>query len=503
MPILKSLRKQSDITRWALILAEFIFFYLFILLSIYKAWPYHNYLRFLMLIPMYHAGAKFGYAGNIITSMLVLFLFVPIIPLDRDDGIYFFNTTSSIASIVLYIVFGVIVGGIVGAARKTRQYIETLSNILMSILGEPDERSVMLRACSEAASLTESAGGAVLVRPHDKAPLSNWLLLSKPADELPAKETNGLPADNILVWCARRNVPFTSNSAMHDPRLNVDAPAAHIKSIIAVPVSFEDTVYGAILLTNRKNDDNYSGKDLSIAKTIADTAAGAIHNMVQEQERQEEKLREEQIRDLFSRFVSSSVADYVLEHPDLLEGRWQEVTVLVSDIRGFTSLSEKIAAHALVAQLNEYFTAMVDVIFNNKGTIDKFIGDCIIAYWGAPAPDPAHAANALRAASEMSRALDSLNASWAARGIPSFSAGIAIHTCDALMGNLGDERKKSFTIMGEEVDKTSRLESLTKTLHSKIILSETTARAVGDDPRIAPIPDAPDGSGQLFSYAME
>jgi adenylate cyclase len=197
------------------------------------------------------------------------------------------------------------------------------------------------------------------------------------------------------------------------------------------------------------------------------------------------------------------VADFVLENPGLLKGRWQEVTILVSDIRDFTAMSERTAPHDLVSQLNEYFTAMVDVIFENRGAIDKFIGDCIIAYWGAPAPDPEHAAHALDAAGDMARALDALNASWAARGMPRFSTGIAVHTCKVLIGNLGDERKKAFTIMGEEVDRAIALEAMTKQLGACVIASESAALAAGHGARLSVIPDTPPHEGRVFALNLE
>jgi len=454
-----------------------------------------------MLIQMYHAGVMFGYNGGLLAGLLVLLLFIPIIPVDTPDVTYAVSPVSATIIIALYVFFGVVVGGSVGEARKTRRYIERLTNVFMSIFGEPDERSLMLRSCREAAALTGAAGGVALVRAAGKGDMSDWTLVDALGGDDSGETPGGLPPDNILVWCARGNSAFTTNSAAYDPRLDVGEAAARIKSVMAVPVSFEDNVYGAFMLTDKKNGENFSEKELSIAATIAETAGGAIHNIVQEKQRQEEKLREEQMRELFSRYVSSSIADYVLEHPGLLAGRRQEITLLVSDIRDFTSLSEKTAARALVAQLNEYFTAMVDVIFENKGTIDKFIGDSIIAYWGAPAPDPAHAANAVRAASGMSVSLDELNASWARRGMPSLSAGIAIHTCSVLMGNVGDDRKKAFTIMGEEVEKTMKLESLTKTLGVKIIMSETASRAAGARP--AAVPGAPAEFGRLFTLAAE
>lgn len=496
-----ALRNLPDKTRRVLIFAEIIVVYLIILISLLQAWPYHNVLRFVMLIPMYHAGASFGFRGGFLASLLVLILFTPIIPIETPDKLYQFKPETSVLLLVSYLLFGIIMGGTMGETRKTRRYIENLSGVLMRIFGATDERSVLMSACREAALLTEAASGVILLRNEGGGDISEWLLAAAFGDEKLIGETAIPSSDNILVWCVRNNAPFMTSSTENDTRVTVGKRAANVRALMAAPVSYENTVYGAFMLMDRKSGDNFSEKELSIARTIAESAGGAIHNITQEKERQEEKLREEQMHELFSRYVSSSIADYVLEHPGLLAGRWQEVTVLVSDIRDFTVLSEKIPARELVSQLNEYFTAMVDVIFQNKGTIDKFIGDCVIAYWGAPAPDPEHAANTINAATAMSRALEQLNDSWTARGMIPLTSGIAIHTCNVLMGNLGDDRKKAFTIMGEEVNKTIRMETLTKVTGNKIIVSETAALASGKE--LEAITDAPKDFGRLFTLKAE
>jgi class 3 adenylate cyclase len=500
---IKKQRIISDKAKWALILAEFAAIYILIVVSIYQQWYRHDYLRFLMLIPMYHAGATFGYTGSILTSLLAVFLFVPLIPTDTPEVLVHFTPETSIILIGFYVVFGVVVGGTVGSARKTRRYIESLSNIFVGILGEPDEYSVILRSCRETAKITDAKRGAALLCPAGKSDPADWILFDMAGGSNTGGTITGPPSDSILVWSAMRNSALSTNSVTHDERLIAGESASNLSSAMIVPVSYDDIVYGAYLVANKRNNENFTEKELSIAKTIAETAGGAIHNISQEKERQVEKLREEQMRELFSRFVSSAVADYVLENPGILTGRWQEVTVLVSDIRDFTAMSEIIPARDLVAQLNEYFSAMVDVIFEHKGTIDKFIGDCIIAYWGAPAPDPDHAANALRAASAMAVTLDGLNSSWAARGMKPYSAGIAIHTCNVLIGNLGDDRKKAFTIIGEEIEKAAGMESLTKTLGKRIILSETAVRAAGFDSRFTLVQETSDEYGRIYAVAVK
>jgi class 3 adenylate cyclase len=492
-------RNIPDRIKWGLIIGELFLIYALVLITTYLNAPLHNLLRFLVLFPMCHAGATFGYRGGFLASLLAIFLFVPIIKYDTPYAMYHFPVPASMLLFTLFALFGILVGGTIGESRKSRGYLETMSAVLLEIFREQDERSIIRRSCIEAAAITGAAGGAFLLIGDDQQNAAEWLMFDMSADDDNNGPTPALPPDNVLVRCAMRNMSFITNSAGHDDRATLGPRAAGVRSIIAAPVSFEQTVYGAFVVVKGENRDNFAEKELSILKTIAETAGGAIHNLRQERNRQEEKLREEQMRDLFSRYSAPAIVDYVLEHPELLSSRRQEVTVLVSDIRGFTSFSETTAPEEVVAQLNEYFTAMVDIIFENNGIIDKFIGDCIIAYWGAPAPDAQHSSNAIRAASAMARALDILNTSWARRGLRPFSSGIAIHTCDVLMGNIGDDRKLAFTIMGDEVDKAIRMESATKALGAKIIVSETAARASGF--RLSPLSEAPAELGCLFTLA--
>ena len=152
------------------------------------------------------------------------------------------------------------------------------------------------------------------------------------------------------------------------------------------------------------------------------------------------------------------------------------MTVLFSDIRGFTSVSERGQPEAIVAQLNEYFSRMVPIVFAHRGTIDKFVGDMIMALYGAPLDDPDHADHAVETALAMSDALGQLNREWRARGWTELDIGIGINTGEMVAGNLGSEAIMSYTVIGDHVNLGARLESLTKEFHTRVIVSESTAR---------------------------
>jgi adenylate cyclase len=185
---------------------------------------------------------------------------------------------------------------------------------------------------------------------------------------------------------------------------------------------------------------------------------------------------------LFGRYVSKDVYDQLLAHPDRAElgGARREMSVLFSDIRGFTTVTEKGQPEDLVAQLNEYFSRMVDVVFRHKGTVDKFVGDMVMALFGAPLDDDAHAEHAVAAAVDMVRELGELNKKWAAEGRAQLDIGVGVNSGEMIAGNIGSSSIMSYTVIGDNVNLGSRLESANKDYKTRIIISDATrARLTG------------------------
>lgn len=187
-----------------------------------------------------------------------------------------------------------------------------------------------------------------------------------------------------------------------------------------------------------------------------------------------------QLKSVFKSYVSEPVAEEVIKDPFTLSlgGKKCEVTILFSDIRGFTTLSEKLPPDEVVSQLNTYFSAMIDIIYQQEGTLDKFMGDAILCYWGAPAEVSDHAQRATRCAFQMHEKLKELNEAWKKQGKDTFQIGIGINTGIVVAGNVGDTRKMEYTVMGDPVNLAQRLESLTKEFKSKILISHNTYEKV-------------------------
>jgi adenylate cyclase len=189
-----------------------------------------------------------------------------------------------------------------------------------------------------------------------------------------------------------------------------------------------------------------------------------------------------QITGLFGQYVPPELVDEMSKDPEKfsMEGESREMTVLFTDVRGFTTISEGLDPKALSLLMNEFLTPLTEVIYRHRGTIDKYIGDCIMAFWGAPLPDPAHARNAILAALEMQQTLKRLQPQFQAHNWPEIHIGVGLNTGRMSVGNMGSRIRLAYTVMGDAVNLASRLEGITKEYGADIIVGENTRAAVSD-----------------------
>lgn len=189
------------------------------------------------------------------------------------------------------------------------------------------------------------------------------------------------------------------------------------------------------------------------------------------------------LRNTMQHYLAPSVLEEMLADQSKLKlgGEKRELTVLFSDIRGFTTLSETFDAPELVAFLNEYFSPMTDIVIEHLGTFDKYIGDALMAYFGAPQQQPDHAARACRACLDMREKLQELNARWKARGLPTIGIGLGLSTGPSAFGNMGSSRLFNYTVIGDNVNIASRVEGASKLFGVVIAVAESTAKAAGSE----------------------
>ncbi|HYG81551.1 MAG TPA: adenylate/guanylate cyclase domain-containing protein [Pyrinomonadaceae bacterium] len=246
-----------------------------------------------------------------------------------------------------------------------------------------------------------------------------------------------------------------------------------VRSTICAPLVAESGVHGALYADRLDPFAAFKPDDLELITAVAAQTAVAVENA-----RAHERLaREEVARANYGRFLPEYVVKQMLENPESfkLGGVNQTITVLFADIRGFTRLSEHANPEKVVQLLNKYFSAMTDIIFAHGGTLDKYLGDGLMALFGAPTATPQDATNALNAAVAMQRRVMSINQELRAEGLNEIGVGIGLHTGEAVVGYIGSERRSEYTAIGDTVNTASRLESNSK--GGQILLSDATARA--------------------------
>jgi adenylate cyclase len=246
-----------------------------------------------------------------------------------------------------------------------------------------------------------------------------------------------------------------------------------VRSTICAPLIAESGVHGAIYADRLDPFASFTPDDLELISAVASQTAVAVENV-----RSHERLaREEVARANYGRFLPEYVVRQMLENPESfkLGGVNQTITVLFADIRGFTRLSEHAQPEMVVQLLNKYFSAMTDIIFAHGGTLDKYLGDGLMALFGAPTATPDDATNALNAAVAMQRRLRGINEDLREQGLPEVAIGIGLHTGEAVVGYIGSERRSEYTAIGDTVNTAARLESNSK--GGQILLSDAASQA--------------------------
>jgi adenylate cyclase len=276
----------------------------------------------------------------------------------------------------------------------------------------------------------------------------------------------------ILNQVERERVALLSSDALVDPRFS----QAHsvimqgIRSSMAVPLLFKGELQGALVVDSQISTNAFGDKDLQLVTNIANQAALAIANATLARQIQRDAVA----RERFQRLLSPQVAQLVLEGKvEVAQGGQScESTMFFSDIRGFTSMSEGMSAEDIVAMLNDYFERMVEIIFEFEGTLDKFVGDEIMALFGAPVSHPDDPIRCVRASLKMIEALRQFNRDRAAAGKNGFEIGIGINTGQVVAGYLGSSKAMQYTVIGAPVNLAARLCSQARGM--QIVISEAT-----------------------------
>ncbi|HLY98845.1 MAG TPA: adenylate/guanylate cyclase domain-containing protein [Candidatus Angelobacter sp.] len=256
-----------------------------------------------------------------------------------------------------------------------------------------------------------------------------------------------------------------------------------LRSAMCAPLLGNNDIFGALYVDNLEKPSAFTQEELNVFALLAAQTGAAIDNTVAHQKIAQQTLQ----RSALERFLSPDVVEMVVANPDIrLGGVNQEVTVMFADIRGFTPMSETMSPEQIVEILNEYFTRVTDVIFDNGGTLDKYIGDAVMAVFGAPISKGHDADNCVESAIQIQQLLIELNRDAAARKWPELRVGIGINTGIATAGNIGSPRRIDYTVIGDTVNTASRL--MSNAAGGQILISESTALAIGSRFEVATLP---------------
>lgn len=314
-----------------------------------------------------------------------------------------------------------------------------------------------------------------------------FLLLKEKNGELKPVATHALtPAEaqapysqTIVDTVLRERVPVLVLDATHDVRFsNRDSlKALPLSSVICVPIWERENIVGVIYVDKAEGTNTFNEEDMYFLSAFANQAAVAITNA----KLFDDVRREERLRSSLQRYLSPNVVEDMVTKTGgglSLGGEKRKVSILFCDIRGFTTLTEKEPVETIVTLLNDYFSSMTDVIFANSGTLDKFIGDAVMAIYGAPLELKDSAYKCVKTAVEMREKLTKLNEKWKAEKKPQIQVGYGINTGEAIVGNIGSERRMEYTAIGDMVNVAARIEGETE--GSQIFITEETFQELGN-----------------------
>jgi adenylate cyclase len=340
---------------------------------------------------------------------------------------------------------------------------KTLSSVLIA-------EEIMQRVMELVFQMDNVERGFVMLR-DEKGGFKPAVMIYK--DEDTKDNVRGLAlSQTVIDRVTTERLPLLIHDVEGDERFSSSASLrlSGIRSAMCAPLLYQDRVFGLFYVDCLSKPFAFSKDELSIFSVIAAEAAMSFDNA----RSHEELSRSAMQRQAFERYLNTAIVDRIMANPGEIQlgGENLSATILFADIRGFTRMSGNMAPEVVVELLNEYFTEMTDVIFDNGGTLDKYLGDGMMAVFGAPIARHDDAARSAKTAIEMQRSLAALNRQWQARGQNVLRVGIGINTGQVTAGNIGSSKRMDYTVIGDAVNLASRLCS--NAAGGQILISELT-----------------------------
>lgn len=358
------------------------------------------------------------------------------------------------------------------ALRRDYEKLRASYEVMRSIGTTLDVDKLLEKIVDTAFQLLPADRGVVLLYDETKTLKPRCVRTRRQQTE----DSNVVLSTTIIEEVLRDKAAVLSSDASMDSRFQ----GAHsiimqgIRSTMAVPLLHGGEVFGIMMLDSQIATNAFTEKDLQLLQNVANQAAIAIQNGLFAKKLEQEAVT----RERFQRLLSPAIAEQVISGKVEVKkgGELRETTVLFTDIRGFTSMSERSAPQDIVDMLNEYFELMVEIVFENEGTLDKFVGDEIMALFGSPVAHKDDAFRAVRTALQMLRILERWNETRVSQGLAPIHIGAGINTGDVIAGYLGSSKALEYTVIGDPVNTGARLCSAAKA--GEILISERTYERV-------------------------
>jgi adenylate cyclase len=365
-------------------------------------------------------------------------------------------------------------------AEKDRQKLAILLEVSKGLTRAADVDALLKKVTDFAFEILEADRCAILLL-DDRGGLMTKIA----RDKRGADQAQAVP-QSIARMAVDEKSAIVSENAGEDTRFTGQSILMQrVRSAMCVPlIGSENKVLGVLYVDNFMSTHQFGDADVDFAIAFAGIAAVAIENGQFSDRIRQQAL----VRSNFERFFTPHLAARIANSADAVKlgGDKRRVAVLFSDIRGFTALSETMNPDDMARLLTEYFSEMVECVFRHGGTLDKFIGDAVMAQWGAPLGESDDADRAMSSAMDMMEALDQLNEHWKQQNRPTLQIGIGLNIGDAFAGNIGSERRLEYTVIGDTVNTASRLCGVAGA--GEILVSEPFKAALKTPPRMTAVP---------------
>ncbi|MFC1705360.1 adenylate/guanylate cyclase domain-containing protein [Planctomycetota bacterium] len=353
-------------------------------------------------------------------------------------------------------------------SRKLRNF-KALLDITKAVSSELQTQRLLTLIVDKAIELISAERGFAILRHDGKLVFE----VARDAKGAPVENPENQISKSVINGVTESGEPVLTINAQQDLGGFMSIVALEVRSLLCVALRSKDKTLGALYVDSHIAEREFGEESLNLLQAFADQAAIALENASLYDAVVESREQEKRIRRIFQKYVPAEVVAKIL---NVSEGtRLSErltATVLFSDIRSFTSISEGLQAEEVVMFLNDYLQRMVDCVFDEGGIVDKFVGDAVMAVWGAPFPKPDDPLRAVRAAIRMLDEVDSFNRDQRVKGGVEIRIGIGLHTGPLVSGNIGCDKKMEYTVIGDTVNVASRVEGLCKPLKTNLLITQ-------------------------------